>query len=223
MEINDYFLDKMDFVIGKWPDQVSWSVTQFASYMTYESDLVAECLSRALSRKVGVDDRIDRDEASQALIVLRSGKQLTRETVEKKNEESLDRVRKKTDQYCKSGEWGRAYQTLSYYVGQNLSILKFSEKAVLIGECLRLGTKSERTPQEMYTWLNHFIPTGPVSAQDPLMLPELLDLVDAYGAWFCKNENGRKLMLTLLQTVSPYAVSLDLGSELERLKGEIIR
>ena len=222
MEINDYFLDKMDFVIGKWPDQVSWSVQQFASYMTYESDLVAECLSRALSRKVGVDDRIDRDEANQALIVLRSGQQLTREKTVKKNEESLEKVRKKTELYSRSGEWSRAYQTLSYFVGQNLGSLGFAEKAELIGECLRLGEKSDRTHQEMYTWLTHFIPAGPVSAQDPLLIPELLDLMDAYGPWFCNEENGKKLMIQLEKQISPYAARLDLSAELQRIMDEIL-
>ena len=220
MEVESHFFDKLAHALDKWPDNVRWSLHQLASYTTYEADWVAKCMSVALNKSFDVDDKLEREEVAAAFERLKDiSDQKIKETQES-HQESFEKIKLKIQNYARQKKWQQAYQTCAYYLGNAGARLSYEELTFLQDECLRLGTKSERSIQELFVILKSQEKAA-IKNGKPGDLADYLDIVDAYHEYFCKENNGKKQLLLMLEELTPQCQQHGLESELSELKESI--
>ncbi|MFK7824382.1 MAG: hypothetical protein AB8G05_09505 [Oligoflexales bacterium] len=217
MEVESHFFDKLAHALNKWPDNVRWSLHQLASYTTYEAEWVAKCIGTALSKNLVVDDKLSREEVVIAFERLKDVSDKKIKEKQESHQESFAKIKIKIQNYARQKMWQQAYQTCAYYLGNAGPSLSYEELTFLQDECIRLGTKSERSVQELFVILKSQ-EKATIKNGNSGDLADYLDIVDAYQEYFCKDINGKKQLLVMLDEIFPYCKQHGLENELLELK-----
>ena len=195
------FICELDRVIGKWPENASWTLAQIADYTHAGVPQVVDILSDTLDRELEVHETLTKAEAIKALDALkeRMSVQLAdrRKRTEQRREKAIrayDVTMEKVRVLQAAKNARSAYKTLSYYVGRHEKDIPEDLLLNLCGECLRLGFKAEANLQELSMWLRKGV-AACLIADTQESLEEALDFIDAYSDAFVEGPEGRGLRL----------------------------
>lgn len=216
MEVESHFFDKLNHALNKWPDNVKWSLYQLASYTTYDPEWVARCLGKALNKNLVVDDRLSREDVLVAFERLKTIRENEIKEQHASQQESFAKIKHKIQTYARQKKWQQAYQTCSYYLGNEGGRLSFEELTYLQDECIRLGTKCERSIQELFVVLK--AQEKAALNNGAQALADFIDMIDAYEEYFCRDQSGIKQLLLLIDGLSAACQKHQLETELKELK-----
>lgn len=227
------FICELERVLGKWPQDVSWSIAQIADYTNSSVPQVVDILSDTLDRELEVHESLTYTDASNALGILkdRMSVQLAarQRRIEERREKAIraydvtmERVRALL--LAKNGR--NAYKTLSYFVGRYEHDLPEDLLLTLCGECLRLGAKADANLQELSQWLRKGVQACVKLATQEATL-DGLDFIDAYRDLFLDtaadggDERGRRLLNNVMETLRESAASYELTLQFDSLVQEM--
>ncbi len=209
MDEKDYFLEKLEMAISRWPDGIQWNLIQLSSYTTYPSDQVLEWLNESSETALGSNERFDREAIRQICDRLKNNQKIDKVSREQKYQDSLGQIKKKILQYESKKEWAKAYQSLNYYLGQHDETLSFADKIDLYNDALRLAFKADRNLQEIAATLSKIIDES-FRKCDKEKIALLLDTFDAFSDQFKRTEAGTKIVTLALKRVNDTALETPL-------------
>ena len=219
------FICQLDRVLTKWPESASWTLAQIADATEASVPQVVDYLSDVLDRELEVHEALTRQDAAQALSVLkdRNAPQLAareRRMSERREKaiQAYDVTMEKVRVLQTAKNWRAAYKTMSYYVGRHEKDLPDDLLPSLCGDCLRLGIKGEANLQELSQWLRKGVAAS-LSAATPEGIEAAVDFIDAYGDHFFEDPmgRGRRLIGTVLDSVKIQAETLCLTTQFDAL------
>ena len=139
MDEKDYFIEKLERAITRWPDNIMWGVVQLSSYTTYPTDEVLSWLNQGSDKTIESDDFLKREDVQTISERLKKNQVSIKKAQAKKYLESLIQIKEKIRLYTMQKDWRKAYQSLSYFLGEKFEELSFDDKLELLNESLRLG------------------------------------------------------------------------------------
>lgn len=221
MPIESYFFDKLAHAIKRWPDDIKWSLQQLASYTTYDVEEVSEWIGSALGRKITSDEKISKEEGEQALKILREAHEKEKIDNQELTVKKIESIQEKLRVYASQQKWTQAYQTVSYFLGNNRSILNFEQETTLINDCLHYGIKCGRSVQELFPrFLDQL--KNIQKNESKTNVADLLDMIDAYGGYFIQSENGKKQINELLNCLNSSVTKFSLHEKWKALRKEML-
>lgn len=195
------FIYKLNDVMPNWQSGTQWTLKQIADATDTSVPHVLQYISEGLSKDIEVTGLVTQDEALQALDLLSKKMRPQIEVREKilaerrrKAVEAYDRMMEKVRVFLAANNKHAAYKTLIYFAGQFEQELP---KELLINACsdaVRLGMKAHINIQELGRWLQKGVAVS-MSVHTKENIEDALDLIDAYGDYFLKEETGKGAML----------------------------
>ncbi len=191
------FICELEVLLNKWPDHDQWTLAQIADYTKTSVPQLVDFMTETLDRELEFHETLTREETLKVLEIL---KEKMKEPLEARRKQILALRQKAIDAYEQTTEkirvllltknYRSAYRTLSYYAGRHEKDLPPEMTLEICGECLRLGVKSEANLQELSQWLRKGIAASLQLNADE-SIETALDFLDAYGAYFTEDHEGR--------------------------------
>ncbi|MCX6127039.1 MAG: hypothetical protein NTV34_20135 [Proteobacteria bacterium] len=223
------FVLEFERVIGRWPENTPWTISQIADYTNSSVSTAVDAISTSLNREFDIQETISAIEGRQVL-------QCLRERMSRQLEARLRKIQSEKDAAMRAydltmdcirvsqqaRDWRTAYKTLSYFVGRYEKNIDQSLLVTLCGDCIRLGKKAECNIQELGSWLRKAVESAALSGNADAV-EDALDFVDAYGDLFSADIHGigGKIINTALKVLEIPALDFNLETQWSSLSTQI--
>lgn len=190
------FVLEFERIIGRWPDNTPWTISQIADYTNSSVSTTVDAISTSLNREFDIQETISATEGRQVLQCLRERMSRQLEARLRKIQSEKDSAMRAYDLTMDSirvsqqaKDWRTAYKTLSYFVGRYEKNIDQALLVSLCGDCIRLGQKAGCNVPELGSWLRKAVESAALSGSADAV-EDALDFIDAYGELFSADMQG---------------------------------
>lgn len=223
------FVLEFERVIGKWPENTPWTISQIADYTNASVSTAVDAISTSLNREFDIQETIS---ATEGRLVL----QCLRERMSRQLDARLRKIQSEKDAAMRSydltmdsirvsqqaKDWRTAYKTLSYFVGRYEKNIDQHLLVSLCGDCIRLGQKAGCNVQELGSWMRKAVESAALSGS-PDAVEDALDFIDAYGEIFMADSQGvgGKILTNALTVLEIPSLDYNLTTQWSTLSSQL--
>lgn len=220
------FVEELDRVVAKWPDNAVWTVSMVAAYTGASQDEAEVWFSFGLETSLDFQTRLTADQGRHATARLkeavRDGAHVHRVETRAVAEATTARyqaLKSRLRELAAEKDWRRAYKNLSNFVAQEGDRLTFEDQIEALGDCLRYGTKGEVAAGDLVQWIKKGVEVSLIDGSKQ-GAEDALDFIEAYGDYFV--EQGNKLIIeTLLTSLDKPIEQFSLGDRRLEVREEV--
>lgn len=212
------FVQALTSLVAGGDSGTQWEVSEIAQICDYPCHQVFEYLSIALGDDIDVREPISRSMLLQALVILKEKtrpqfviKQKKMLAQQEKARKSYQVIMAKVRTAQQSGEWRKAYRSLSYFANDNIDNLPADLRLTIYNDCLRLGIKARTNLQDLGGWLRRVVDTAVQDASEE-SLRDAVDFIDTYQSAFLDDTSGigNKLLDSIVTPLREKALNCNL-------------
>lgn len=211
------FVHALEKLILEDPRCSQWELGDIAKQCDYPCHQVFEYITDALGEDIDARVPLIRSKLLQALVILKEKtrpqflleqKRLLQQ--QKKIRRNYETIMMKVRDSQKTGDWRKAYRSLSYFAGSYAQELPADLRLVLFNDCLRLGVKARINLQELGSWLRRVVEETLKNPTDAALV-DAIDFFDTYQDEFLNDKTGlgSKLLKNIARPLKEKAVTCD--------------
>ncbi len=195
------FIYKVSDALPYWASGERKTLNELAAITEVSVPHALQYLSEGLGKEIEIGGIFSYDEVKQAITSLRKRFKTQIEAREKEKTKKrdfavaiYDRTMEKIHIMQAGGKWHQAFKTISYFAGQYEKDLPKDLLVTACSDAVRSGFKAKTNIQELGLWLQKAV-SAAMSMHTQEGIEEALDLVDAYGELFLKEDSGKGPLL----------------------------
>lgn len=209
------FVHALEKMVLDDPRRSHWELGEIAKQCDYPCHQVFECINVALGEDVDARAPLTRSKLLQVLVILKEKtrpqfmleqKRLMQQ--QQKIRQNYEAIMTKIRGSQKTGDWRKAYRSLSYFAGSYAQELPYDLQLVLFNDCLRLGVKARINLQELGNWLRRVVEETLKNPTNDALV-DAIDFFDTYQDEFLSDKTGlgSKLLKNIARPLKEKAIT----------------